>query len=206
MKWLKCHFIRLHKSVIKKILKWFFRPSSRYGVGIILAVGMILGTLFWSSLNWSMDQSNTMEFCISCHEMHDNVYQEYTKTIHFKNASGVRATCADCHVPKEWLPKLLRKIKATNELYHHFAGTIDTPEKFEANRLTMAERVWASMIESDSQECRNCHSHESMDFHKQRRRSAEKMQAAFKEGEQTCIECHKGIAHSKPMSEDDYDD
>ena len=173
---------------------------------MILVVGMILGTLFWNTLNWSMAQTNTMEFCISCHEMRENVYKEYTKTIHYKNASGVRATCSDCHVPKEWLPKLIRKIKATNELYHHLVGTIDTPEKFEENRLAMAERVWASMIESDSHECRNCHSDEAMDFHKQRRRSAEKMQEAFKDGDQTCIECHKGIAHSKPVSEDDYDD
>lgn len=182
------------------------RPSTRYGLGLILFFGMVLGTLLWNTLNWSMEQTNTLEFCISCHEMRENAYAEYKQSIHYKNASGVRAICSDCHVPKEWLPKLLRKIKATNELFHHLMGTINTPEKFEANRLVMAERVWASMIESDSHECRNCHSYESMDFHKQRRRSAEKMQEAIKDGETTCIECHKGIAHKKPVSDDEYDD
>jgi nitrate/TMAO reductase-like tetraheme cytochrome c subunit len=50
------------------------------------------------------------------------VYQEYTDTIHYTNRTGVRATCPDCHVPKDWVHKFVRKIQATNELYHHFKG------------------------------------------------------------------------------------
>jgi cytochrome c-type protein NapC len=95
-----------------------------------------------------------------------------------------------------------RKIKATNELYHKIVGTIDTPEKFEAKRLIMAERVWAEMKENNSQECRNCHSYEAMHWEKQSRRSSEKMQEGLKQGE-TCIDCHKGIAHKRPVSDDD---
>ncbi len=105
--------------------------------------------------------------------------------------------CSDCLVPKEWTRKLVRKIKASNELIHKFLGTIDTREKFEAKRMELAENVWASMEESDSQECRNCHSYKAMAFHKQSRRGGEKMEKAFKKGE-TCIECHKGIAHKLP--------
>jgi cytochrome c-type protein NapC len=43
-----------------------------------------------------------------------------------------------------------------------------------------------------------------MDFHKQQRRSIEKMRPVVeqKTGE-TCIDCHKGIAHKLP---DDYED
>jgi nitrate/TMAO reductase-like tetraheme cytochrome c subunit len=133
--------------------------------------------------------------------MKDNVYQEYVKSPHYRNASGVRAICSDCHVPKEWGPKLWRKIQASNELYHHLRGTIDTPEKFEAKRVELAEHVWATMIANDSHECRNCHSWEAMDFHKQTPRGAEKMQAGQKDGK-TCIECHKGIAHALPKRDD----
>jgi len=133
------------------------------------------------------------------------VYEEYKKTVHFKNASGVRATCSDCHVPKDWTPKLIRKIQATGELYHKIIGSISTPEKFEAKRLVLAQRVWASMKASDSRECRNCHSYDTMAFHKQTRRAAEKMQEALKQGK-TCIECHKGIAHKLPAGLDDDDD
>jgi cytochrome c-type protein NapC len=132
-------------------------------------------------------------------------YAEYKKTTHFKSASGVRAICSDCHVPKEWVPKLVRKIQATNELYHWLLGTINTPEKYEAKRLELAEHVWASMKATDSRECRNCHTYEAMDFHKQSRRGAKKMQEGLKEGK-TCIDCHKGLAHKLPKGYEDDDD
>ncbi len=50
------------------------------------------------------------------------VYEEYKESIHYKNAAGVRAICSDCHVPREWLPKMVRKVHATNKLYHKIAG------------------------------------------------------------------------------------
>ncbi len=102
---------------------------------------------------------------------------------------------------------MVRKARATNELYHKIMGSVDTPEKFEAKRLDLAERVWEKMIATDSRECRNCHSYESMDFHKQERRSAEKMQKVIeKKTGETCIECHKGIAHKLPEGYDEDDD
>jgi cytochrome c-type protein NapC len=101
-------------------------------------------------------------------------------------------------VPKEWGPKVVRKVKATNELFHKLMGTIDTPEKFEKQRKKMAENVWREMKANDSHECRNCHNFVSMDFSKQKQWSAPVHQAAMKEG-QTCIDCHKGIAHKLPQ-------
>jgi nitrate/TMAO reductase-like tetraheme cytochrome c subunit len=184
-------------AVIRGLWKWFWSPSTKYGGGAILLVGAAAGIVFWGGFNTFMEYTNSLEFCVSCHEMDQLVYREYQKTIHYKNRTGVRVVCADCHVPKAWTPKLIRKIRASNELFHKIVGTIDTPEKFEARRLQMAERVWASMQASDSQECRNCHSYEAMDFHKQSSRGAEKMQAAMEKGK-TCIECHKGIAHKLP--------
>lgn len=191
--------------MFKKIWRWFWRPAQRLAWGAIFIFGGFAGIIFWGGFNTAMEYTNTMEFCISCHEMRSTVYEEYKKSTHFKNASGVGAICSDCHVPKAWTPKLIRKIQATNELYHKAMGTISTPEKFEAKRLELAERVWASMKANDSRECRNCHSYENMDFHKQSRRSAEKMQEGIKDGK-TCIECHKGIAHKLPAGLDDEDD
>lgn len=187
---------------IKKIWRWFWSPTSRFSLGALLIVGGIGGVIFWGGFNTYMEYTNTMGFCISCHEMEDTVYQEYKKSTHYKNASGVRAICSDCHVPKEWTAKLVRKMKASNELFHKVMGTIDTPEKFEAKRLELAQHVWDDMKANNSRECRNCHSYESMDFHKQSRRSQEKMQEGMKKGE-TCIECHKGVAHKKPVEERD---
>ncbi|MBC8209843.1 MAG: NapC/NirT family cytochrome c [Gammaproteobacteria bacterium] len=171
-----------------------------------LAAGILLGILLWGGLHTVVEQTNSLQFCISCHEMEQTVYQEYKESIHYKNASGVRAICSDCHVPREWGPKMLRKIRASNELYHKLMGTIDTPEKFEAKRLQLAENVWNSMRKTDSRECRNCHAYEAMDFHKQRQRSAEKMQQAIEKGsKETCIDCHQGIAHKLPDGYGDDD-
>ncbi len=163
-------------------------------------IAFVLGILFWGGFNTAMEWTNREAFCISCHEMRDNVYVEYRNTIHYQNRTGVRATCPDCHVPKEWVPKIIRKIQASNELLHKALGSIDTPEKFAAKRAELASHEWARMKRNDSQECRNCHDYTYMDYAEQNRRSSTKHQVAFNEG-QTCIDCHKGIAHTLPPIE-----
>ncbi|MBK1619330.1 Denitrification system component NirT [Lamprobacter modestohalophilus] len=172
---------------------------------ILLTIGIAIGILFWGGFNTAMEATNTETFCISCHEMEVNVYQEYTDTIHYTNRTGVRATCPDCHVPKDWTHKMVRKIQATKELYHHFKGSIDTPEKFEGERFRLAQNVWSQMKKTDSRECRNCHEFDSMDYTEQENRSSQSHQQAEDAG-LTCIDCHKGIAHSLPMQYDPEQD
>jgi cytochrome c-type protein NapC len=176
-------------------------PSARHSLGILLFLGFVGGILFWGGFNWAMEMTNNEQFCISCHEMRDNVYQEYKDTIHYSNRTGVRATCPDCHVPKEWHYKVIRKIQATNELLHKALGSIDTPEKFEAKRLKLASHVWEVMKKTDSRECRNCHDYDSMDFPAQGRRAVKRHSVGLEKGK-TCIDCHKGIAHSLPDMHD----
>ena len=178
---------------------WVFlkNPTAKYSLGTLLIVGFISGIIFWGGFNTAMEMTNNEEFCISCHEMKDYVYEEYKDSIHYSNRTGVRATCPDCHVPKEWAYKVVRKIKATNELLHKALGTIDTPEKFEKKRLHLAKSVWREMKATDSRECRNCHDFESMDYSEQGRRSMQQHVQGLDKGK-TCIDCHKGIAHSLP--------
>lgn len=184
-------------NVFVRMWRAFWRPSGRWGFGTLLIVGAVLGVLFWGGFNWAVELTNTETFCISCHEMRDNVYEEYTETIHFYNRSGVRAVCTDCHVPKEWIHKMKRKIQATNELYHKILGSIDTKEKYEAKRLQLASNVWRTMKATNSRECRNCHDDQSMDFGRQESRSADRHEEGFDEGK-TCIDCHRGVAHKLP--------
>jgi nitrate/TMAO reductase-like tetraheme cytochrome c subunit len=189
--------VSVEENLFKRLWKAVWAPSSRYSLGALLIAGGLGGIIFWGGFNTAMEMTNTLEFCTSCHEMKNTVYPEYTKTIHFQNRTGVRAICSDCHVPKEWGAKVIRKVKATNELFHKLLGTIDTPEKFEKQRRKMAENVWREMKANDSHECRNCHNFKSMDFSRQKQWSAPVHQNAMKEG-QTCIDCHKGIAHKMP--------
>jgi cytochrome c-type protein NapC len=186
-----------NKRFIARCWSVVSRPSVRFSLGTVVVTGGIAGVLFWGAFNWAMELSSTEAFCVSCHEMRNTVYKELKETVHFLNRTGVRATCSDCHVPKEWHYKVIRKIQATNELYHKIIGSIDTPEQFEAQRLALAQHVWATMKATDSRECRNCHSKESMDLATQNR-LAQRMHRAATEKGQTCIECHQGIAHMLP--------
>ena len=163
------------------------------------------GIIFWGGFNTAMEATNTKDFCISCHEMEDFVYAEYQGTIHDVNRSGVGAVCSDCHVPKDWTHKLIRKIKASRELYGKVMGTINTREKFEAKRLHLAMNEWERMKGNDSRECRNCHDFESMMPEFQKPRARQQHLNAMEVG-QTCIDCHKGIAHSdaRDRAEDEY--
>jgi len=156
-----------------------------------------VGIVIWGGFNWSLELTNTEGFCISCHEMRDNVYMEYRDTVHFSNATGVRASCPDCHVPRSWIYKVTRKIKASNELFHHFLGSIDTREKFIDKRHELAEHVWQVMKDTDSRECRNCHSEAAMKTGSQSVVAAEQHALAQSQNK-TCIDCHKGIAHKLP--------
>ena len=143
------------------------RPSAKYSLMTLLVGGFIAGILFWGGFNTAMEATNTLEFCVSCHEMRDTVYQEYKKTVHYQNRTGVRAICSDCHVPKDWTHK---RMKA-----------------------------------ADSRECRNCHSFEGMNPAKQQPR-AQQPHSKATERKQTCIDCHKGIAHQKPKGMKDEDE
>lgn len=174
------------------------RPSTHLSLGFLTLGGFVCGVIFWGGFNTALEATNTQNFCISCHEMHDNVYQELMHTVHFSNRSGVRASCPDCHVPHNWTDKIARKMQASNEVFGKIFGTISTRPKFLEKRLELAEREWARLKANDSLECRNCHSAVSMDFTKQTRRAAEIHRRYLLTGEKTCIDCHKGIAHLLP--------
>jgi cytochrome c-type protein NapC len=172
-------------------------PSVKYSILTLLSIGFFSGITFWGGFNTGMEATNRLEFCIGCHEMRDTVYQEYKETIHYQNRTGVRAICSDCHVPKDWTHKLIRKIQASQELWGKLIGFVDTPEKFETHRMELATQEWERMQASGSRECLNCHDFDAMSSELQKQTPYAKHMAAREEG-QTCIDCHKGIAHHLP--------
>ena len=179
-------------SRLARLWAWFKRTGPWTVAGLFVA-----GIVFWGAFNTAMEATNQESFCISCHEMKNNVYEEYKQTIHYNNRSGVRSTCPDCHVPKDFVHKMIRKVQASKEVWGKITGSIDTPEKFAANRQRLAQNEWARMKASDSRECRNCHNFQYMDTSVQGTRSSLKHEEAQAAG-QTCIDCHKGIAHRMP--------
>ena len=173
-------------------------PSRYFSLGFLTIGGFIAGIIFWGGFNTALEATNTETFCISCHEMRNNVYQELKTTIHYTNRSGVRATCPDCHVPHNWTDKIARKTQATKEVWGKIFGTISTREKFLEKRLELAKHEWTRLKANDSLECRNCHDFEYMDFTRQGKRADKAHSTQLANGEKTCIDCHKGIAHRLP--------
>jgi cytochrome c-type protein NapC len=174
------------------------RPSTSLSLGLLVACGFGAGIVFWGGFNTALELTNTEEFCVSCHEMRDNVFAEQKDTIHYTNRSGVRATCPDCHVPHDWTDKIARKMQASKEVWGKIFGTINTREKFLDKRLELAQHEWVRLKANNSLECRNCHSEDSMDLTKQSNRAAIMHTRHLLSGEKTCIDCHKGIAHRLP--------
>ena len=161
--------------------------------GALIVIGAVLVVGGAAGLAWT----ETEDFCISCHSMRDNNYAEYKGTIHDVNRVGVRATCSDCHVPKKPGPLIKAKVLAMYDLWGEITGSIDSSEKFKAERPRLAQSVWRKMKNNDSAECRNCHSPEHMDPSLISERAASRHEKMKTEGK-TCIECHFGIAHDEP--------
>ena len=166
------------------------------GAGILLLTILVGGTLVVAGA-YGLAWTNTEQFCIGCHEMRDNVYAEFKGTIHDKNRSGVRAICANCHVPHEPAALIMRKVAASFEVWGHLTGKIDTKEKFAKHRYEMAVKEWTRMKKNGSQECRNCHHFDAMEPEKQTEKARARHARAQKEG-LPCIDCHFGIAHNEP--------
>jgi len=145
-----------HPSAIQKFAA---KPAPRKILDrLLICLGFFGGMVILSGFSTAIEATNSLDFCVSCHEMRDNVFKEYKQSAHYSNRTGVQVTCSDCHVPKDWSHKIIRKLNAANDIYATLVGSVNTKEKFEAKRMEMATREWNAMKKSNSRECRNCHS------------------------------------------------
>ena len=78
-------------EIIRHYWGLMWQPSRRFSLAFLTLGGFIAGIIFWGGFNTALEVTNTEAFCIGCHEMQDNVYQELRETVHFNNRSGVRA-------------------------------------------------------------------------------------------------------------------
>ena len=175
-------------------LKGLLQPSPTRSVLSLLAVGLVIGVAGVLTFDATMHATSTEAFCTSCHEMEINPFAQVKKTAHHSNKAGIAATCSDCHLPKEFVPKMIRKVEASREVWGTLMGIIDTPEKYRAHAPKMKAREIARLQANDSQECRNCHQVDRMLLAAQTAKAREYHEAMLSNGK-TCIDCHSGIAH-----------
>jgi nitrate/TMAO reductase-like tetraheme cytochrome c subunit len=180
-----------------KLWRW---PKSRWLLGIPLGGFLMigLGAIGLGVTNYALHATSTTEFCFACHSHEVNIRAEYEASSHFRNASGVRAECSNCHLPEhDWFDYITTKMIVSLDAIPEFTGKVDTPEKWEAHRGEMAEKVWAEYRANDSRYCRHCHTPEAMDFELQSQmaRGVHQNGAA---ADKTCIDCHAGLVHKLP--------
>lgn len=163
-----------------------------------------LGAIGVMGFGLSQEATNSDEFCLSCHEIAENAGKEYVGTSHHSALNGNPVTCADCHVPNEFLPMIIRKLRGVGGIYHHFKGTIDTPERYDDQRMWMATKTWAFMSARDSRACRQCHKVDEWTLELQSDKARQYHAGPLAKGE-TCIDCHKGLAHKLPPGIRDHE-
>jgi nitrate/TMAO reductase-like tetraheme cytochrome c subunit len=176
------------------------RPGSKWLLGIPLGgfVAFGLGAVVLGTGNYVLHKTSETEFCYVCHSHDAFIRPEYEASSHFINAAGVRAGCADCHLPHDnWFDLVWTKAVVSLDIVPELMGKIDTAEKYEAHRAEMAEEVWRQFKSNDSRFCRSCHSIAAMDLEAQGRTPARRHSQAEERGE-TCIDCHYGIVHKEP--------
>jgi nitrate/TMAO reductase-like tetraheme cytochrome c subunit len=172
--------------------RWFLFGIPAGGV-IALCVGLGLAGGFAGVLK----VTETTAFCTSCHEM-SLPFEEFKQSAHFANEFGIRPTCASCHVPPTFFAGVMRHAAAITEVWGHLRGELDTPAKYEARRLALAQKIWKEFKANDSAECRSCHTASAMALTKQPSMAADAHGSMAKSG-MTCIDCHTGVAHTLPQ-------
>lgn len=186
-------------GAIKRFFRWLTKPSAKLSVFVLLLIGLVAGATAVIGTQVMVHQTGSVEFCGgACHSMRAFTMPEYKESVHFANRTGVRAGCADCHIPHSYPTVLFYKAKAgIKDAYHEMVGTISTKEKYEKERWRMANLVWDEMRANNSANCRSCHNEMAMAISKQSP-MAQKMHVQVQQGKATCIDCHRGVAHKEP--------
>ncbi len=185
-------------KIFQHLKSFFFKPSKKLGLGVLLVLGAVAGIVGKVGFDETLHETGKEEFCVGCHTM-VGMQEELKQTKHWKNQFGVTADCSACHLPHDTVQKYMRKVVALKEVYDEVTGRFDEPGSFEAVRYELAQKEWKRMSANGSAECKACHRYERMDFDSMSPKARKQMKAAA-EKDQSCIDCHKGIAHHIPKA------
>ncbi|MBI5682625.1 MAG: NapC/NirT family cytochrome c [Deltaproteobacteria bacterium] len=170
--------------VLKVIFKYkYYKYLAIVAVLILFAYGGFNVLIF----------TNKTGFCAKCHSMRYN-YNEYKQSVHYKSPSGVRAECADCHVPHGVGALAVAKMFAVKDIWAELTKDTGEKETWDKERPRLAKIVREKFLKSDSGNCRRCHKAEALVPTKiQGQNAHEKMKTQKK----TCIDCHYNLVHQK---------
>lgn len=171
-----------------------FFANPLFGGLALLGVVIAMGLSFVAAEELNI-RANSTQFCVFCHSMGAYVYEEFKKSKHFTNASGVRPECGQCHVAKRFWPAVWDHAMGTHDLIAEYSHDWTRTEVFEARRTRMAEKARLKMLGEDSHTCRECHKMEAIA--PTRKRGERAHGDAIKKGKTNCIACHYNLVHNE---------
>lgn len=181
-----------NKSVLRR---WLSKRFLRWSLAGFLTGGIVV-VAFAGFTTTVVQETNENAYCVDCHRF--AAYEEYRQSSHYSNRSGVSTRCTDCHLPHSGWPELLAAKAASgfSDLWVHTVEGIDTREEFAQVRDELASEVWTAYRENDSRNCRHCHDTETWQLTAQVYKARNAHRRAERAGD-TCIDCHKGVAHGE---------
>ena len=160
-------------------------------VGGIAGIGFVLFLI-------EFDQLTSGEaFCTSCHSM-ELVAIPYRKSSHYLPASGVRASCGDCHVSEGVISATWDHFMGGKDLLAQLFGPDYDDPVVNALHLpdaAFAARRWLSA--NDSATCKRCH---QLDAIQGQRAGSLSIHLEETDGK-TCIDCHINLVHRRVPDE-----
>jgi nitrate/TMAO reductase-like tetraheme cytochrome c subunit len=158
-----------------------------------LVAGGLGGIVFMFFLLEFDEFTSSNEFCTTCHSM---TYADvsYQQSVHYNSASGVRATCGDCHVSEGLIMATYDHAVGTKDLIKQLFGPkYDDPV---VNLLHLPEAAFAArdwFRRRDSATCKRCHTIEAIQG---TRANTAAIHQEETEGK-TCVDCHYNLVHRK---------
>jgi nitrate/TMAO reductase-like tetraheme cytochrome c subunit len=167
---------------------------------IALVVGGVGGVLFMTFLLEFDHYTSSNAFCTTCHSM-TYADETYRQTVHYNSASGVRASCGDCHVSEGVFAATWDHAIGSKDLFKQLFGpdyddpvinTLHLPE------AAFAARKWFRV--RDSATCERCHTLEAIQG---KRADTAAIHREETDGK-SCIDCHYNLVHRKVPDESTF--
>ena len=177
-------------SVIQWILLW----GTIFGLSGVALVAMTNKAVIWSSSD---------AFCGTfCHSM-TRAATGYHQGPHFINASGVRASCGQCHIPydsshataTEYVKLLLFKAdRGAKDFWDESRKSIATKVEWEKRRPQLRTEFESYLESHNYITCRGCHSLEAFGGPRSHMKALIHKDL-IKANALHCFECHQNVGH-----------
>jgi nitrate/TMAO reductase-like tetraheme cytochrome c subunit len=126
----------------------------------------------------------------------------YRESSHFNSASGVRASCGDCHVSEGVFAATRDHFIGGKDLFKQIKGSLIGPDYDDpvVNALHLPDAAFAArkwFIDHDSDTCKRCHNKQAILGTRVGTEAVHKEDAKNK----TCVECHINLVHRQVPDE-----